>query len=226
MAETFIELEQKVLSLFNDGVYQQVLDVLAANEAKFPEELGFNYYLRICAAARLDDSEQACDLLESAFAQDLWFTEEVLRESPSLVPLNGNERFEQLIVVSLDKMSNSRTENVVKTAVPDTQPPYPLLLALHGNGSHVEAEFGHWQTAVSDGYLVVAPQSSFAMLPGRFYWTNSETAVSEIKNHHKVVQLLNEGNIPCELTIYKALLHEYPPDFKEKLDTLLEKQPA
>lgn len=84
MAETFIELEQKVLSLFNDGVYQQVLDVLAANEAKFPEELGFNYYLRICAAARLDDSEQACDLLESAFAQDLWFTEEVLRESPSL----------------------------------------------------------------------------------------------------------------------------------------------
>ena len=47
-----------------------------------------------------------------------------------------------------------------------------------------------------------------------------------IENIQKVVNLLNEANIPCELVIYEGLLHEYPPDFAEKLHSLLEKQPA
>ena len=183
MTETFVELEQKATAFFNDGAYQHVLDLLTVAETQFPEELGFNYYLRICAAARLEDVNQACDLLAAALAHDLWFAETVLRESPSLVPLNGHERFEALVADSIAKMDSSATEPVVKTAVPDTPPPYPLLLALHGNGSSVAAEFGYWQAAVSHGWCVVAPQSATMMLSGRYYWTSTETAVAEINNH-------------------------------------------
>ena len=46
------------------------------------------------------------------------------------------------------------------------------------------------------------------------------------ENIHTVVRMLNESNIPCKLAGYKNLLHEYPPDFKDKLNALLAKQPA
>jgi len=220
MIETFAEFEQHTITLFNDGAYQQVLDVLTAAETQFPAEVGFNYYMRICAAARLEDIEQSCDLLAAALERELWFTENVLRESPSLAPLNGHERFEKLVKISAAGMASVMSQPVVKTAVPDTPSPHPLLLALHGNGSSVAAEFGQWQTAVSSGWCVSAPQSTTMMLPGRYYWTSAETAVDEIKTHLAEIEkehaldsdqmMVGGFSMGGDIALWLALTHALP----------------
>ncbi|MCP5097183.1 MAG: hypothetical protein GY943_16675 [Chloroflexi bacterium] len=189
---TFDEHERTVLKFFQEGAYQQSFDLLAAHVDDFPEQVSFNFYMRTCAAVRLEKNALALDLLTEALDAGIWYSEPIFRQSPSLQPLQGIARFEELVKVSAAKAAESQGDGEVKTAVPDTQPPYPLLLALHGNGSSVAAEFRQWETAVSHGKLLVAPQSSQSLWAGSHSWTDEESAAKEITAHLAEVEKMHD----------------------------------
>jgi predicted esterase len=62
-------------------------------------------------------------------------------------------------------------------------PPYPLLLALHGNNSSLARSERYWRAAAGHGWLVALPQSSQAMGEQSYGWNDRGWAVREIKQH-------------------------------------------
>ena len=179
------QVEDRFFQLSAKGAYSEALELVTRHAGLFPNHAqGIVYFWRIETACHLNDTALALLLLEEAVSRGHWFTR--LDENPLFRPLDGLPEFEKVLATFEQMRADAIAEadSISKVLQPrDQPPPYPLLLALHGNSSNVESFSHHWHTAVAHGWLVGLPQSPQAYGPGTYSWNDWDWVVPEVESH-------------------------------------------
>ncbi len=177
-------LQRKSNELYSAEKYQETMNMDKCMVKEFPELKTATYYSMIATASKMKDYELSCKLLKEVLDEGGWYSELILRQSPSLNPLQGIPEFEDLVKQSVSRSKQaSKSDNI--TVIPDnSDPPYPLMLSLHGGGGFIEDEYESWKTIVDQGYLLGIPRSTNLFWSGidNAYWPEYESSVKEINN--------------------------------------------
>jgi pimeloyl-ACP methyl ester carboxylesterase len=140
-------------------------------------------------AARTGNTAQTLQVLTAALEQGQWYSELLLRRSPSFQPLQGDPEFERLVSLNQQVAEYAHQHAFpIFTLRPENRcqrggPACPLLVGLHTNAGTVNSSLGFWRTAATAGWLVAAPQSSQAIWKDAYVWDDRETAEAEIQKH-------------------------------------------
>ncbi len=177
--------QRESTDLYNSGNYEEVLksDMKLAKE--YPEQKTAIYYSMIAAAAKMEDYTLSCRFIKEILDEGGWYSEMILRQSPSLYPLQGLSEFEDLVTTSIARSKQSQKPKSI-TVIPESKnPPYPLIVSLHGGGGFIEDEYEHWKPIVDQGYILGIPRSNQLFWSGKdnAYWPDYETTVKQTKNY-------------------------------------------
>lgn len=184
---TFEKLSQQIQSHFASGAYADGLALADRHAPQFSAAHPVLDYWRACLAARLEQPERVVDILEKAFSRGVWYGEGLLRDSPSLQPLQGLPEYERLIDIAVRMQATDPAGAVPMLVVrPESEcrsadHPCPLLLFLHSNTDTAAANLEYWGPAPQQGWLLALPQSSRAMWAGAYSWNDHESAADEIE---------------------------------------------
>jgi predicted esterase len=185
---TFEALQAEAVGRFQAADYAAALELLTAGREQFPEQRGYIEYLRSCSLARLGETDKTVSLLQVLADSGLWFSEELLRDSPSYAPLQGNAAFEAVVAAHGRARGDADALGPLFVRRPETGcgAGCPLLFTFHGNGSSAEVEIEQWGRVAGDGWLVAAPQSASRMWAGAnmSVWTGHESALAQIQTHY------------------------------------------
>lgn len=190
----FYDLQARLQSDYQSGNYLGALELANGHLNEFPDQAPLLNYWRICMAARTGQKDLVLDLLDELIKDGFWYSEILLRKSPSLQPLQGDAAFEQRLAANLqlqDKDQNQHFPLLVLRnehlhGVNDSS--YPLLIGLHANASSAQASLNFWQAAAQAGWLVALPQSSQAMWKDAYVWEDRPFAEKEIQKHFQVLR--------------------------------------
>jgi predicted esterase len=197
---TFEELYKELQALYQQGDYAGALGLATQALEDYPDQRTSLDYWRMTMAARTGDPAHSLRVLKEALERGQWYSELLLRRSPSFKALQGDPDFEQLVTLNQTVAEKDSQNNFpIFTLRPEKRcrsggPPCPLLLGLHTNASTVHSSLGFWRPAALAGWLVAAPQSSQAIWKDAYVWDDRETAEGEIQRH------------------YATLLHSYAID--------------
>ncbi len=184
---TFEELQARFQKLYAEAEFDEAMQLLTEQEARFPEYEHLLYYWRIALAARLSDTSQAIALLTDVLRSGFWYGETLLRKSPALKPLQGLPEFEKLVALNQDLQEKDlarqfpllilRAEGRCKRE----ETACPLMIALHANAGTAKDSVAFWKPAASAGWLVGAPQSSQAIWKEAYVWDDLDRSRQEIQ---------------------------------------------
>lgn len=183
---TFEQLSEQIESHFTSGAYTEGLALADRYAPQFSAAHPVLDYWRACLAARLDQPDRVVSILENALAQGTWYGEGLLRDSPSLEPMQGLPAYERLVDISRQMQAKDPAEAMPMLVVrPEsecrsTEHPCPLLLFLHSNTDTAAANLEYWGAAPQHGRLLALPQSSRAMWAGAYSWNDHESAAEDI----------------------------------------------
>ena len=185
----FQELAEKIQQHFVNQTYTEGLSLASEKLPDYPEEYAAINYWRICLAARLDNFDLANKIFESTLASGIWYSDVLLRKSPSLESIQGQEDFERLARISeqLREADGGDLPLLVsrpKDACKPGDAGCPTLLFLHGNMDTAQNNLQHWAHLSAKGWLVVTPQSSQAMWTGSYMWADVPSTQKEIEQHY------------------------------------------
>ena len=183
----FDELVAAITGHFQHGAYAEGLALADAQARHFPEQAAHIAYLQMCLAARLEQRQRVLDQLQAMHEKGIWYSEQLLRASPSLKPLQGDPAYEALVQISIDlRALESENNPALLVTYPmgkcqSADETCPVLLALHANGESPHSALAAWHTAAQDGWLVAAPRSSNQLWAGGgCLWTDHQQAADEI----------------------------------------------
>ena len=194
------EIEQRYDHLAATGAYAEALDLVTRSAFLFPEyaqKVVFSW--RISMALKLNDAALAVKLLAEAVQAGYWYNG--LRTDPDYQILHHQPELERLATLCEERRNQAIASAVpvVKTFLPEQgQPPYPLLLALHG--ANAIAEPSHWAAALTHGWFLGLPQSSQEHAPGTYSWNDWEWALQEVP------QRFNELCAACPIDPNRVVL--------------------
>ena len=179
--QTLAEIEEQYHQLVGCGDYAQALDLADRTAPLFPPHAQrIVYYWRFRLAALLGQKEKALQLLNEALNIGYWYVG--LDEDADFALLQGDPTFIQVVTTSVARRAAAiaNAQQLITTLPPQQgTPPYPLLLAFHGNNSTVAEFQRHWHAAAEQGWLVGLPQSSQAYGPDAFSWLDWEWSLQE-----------------------------------------------
>jgi predicted esterase len=191
---SFETIEAHIQAAYQRQDFQQALLLARQGLDRFPEQKPLLVYWQICMEARLDHRQACLDLLKEIMADGFWYSEFLLRESPSLKPLVDWPPYAALINANGERRAlESGLYAPLLTLRPEGecskgQAPCAMLIGLHSNASTAMQSLPIWQPAVRAGWLVAAPQSSQAMWRGAYFWTDPQTAETEVLKHLETIQ--------------------------------------
>ena len=182
-------------------VHKSVTDLLAGEEleqafqlcADYMESLDdsflrFNY---LCLATRLGQVQVALDWLEDSLNTEHWFSVWFLRRSPDLHALHDFPEFQKCLQVLADKEADYWRQGRMKPLTlvpPNSSPPYPLLVGLHGNGYNTLDASHQWACAPAQGWLATFPLAPHLDACGEHWWDSDDESIDVVLAHLKSVQ--------------------------------------
>jgi predicted esterase len=137
-------------------------------------ELRFNY---LTITVKLGLVEQALDQLEQSLETEHWFSAWFLQRTPELKQLSDLARFKRILKLCEDKENQYWQSGVMAPIlqVPQSaQPPFPLIIAVHGNGFNSKHSASHWASAVDAGWMVFHPLARRLVGVGSHWWDAHE----------------------------------------------------
>lgn len=177
-------LTQQVEALFQEKRYAEALELTTREEATFPHAKPYLRYLRFCAAGRLNQPERVLQLLAAALDEGIWYTEMLLRQSPSLQGVQDRPEYEALVQRSAALQAADETVHGFLSVLEPPGAAQGLIFFLHGNGARATETQAFWQAFVAQGWRVALPQSSQVFFAGGGgIWDDTEQAVSELQAH-------------------------------------------
>jgi len=188
--DSFDEIAQQATAYFdNEETLQTAYDLLTEAAPRFPEQAALVYNWRYCAAARMNQTDLALQLIQEALEAGFWLSAAYLTSDDDLKSLQELPEFKRLVEISEKKFqsaqANSKPLALALPLPPATGQPLPLLLSLHGNSGNAEETAPHWQSAVALGWYTVILQSSQIYSPNAYVWDDLESGASEIKAHYQ-----------------------------------------
>jgi predicted esterase len=191
---SFEDLYGQLQQLYQNREYSAALQLATQALETYPDQRTSLDYWRMTMAARIEDTDQTLRVLQEALERGQWYSELLLRRSPSFKSLQGNPEFEKLVAQNQTVAEHdSQTAFSIFTLRPENRcrssgPACPLLLGLHTNAGTVHSSLGFWRPAATAGWLVAAPQSSQAIWKDAYVWDNRETAEGEIQKHYATLR--------------------------------------
>jgi predicted esterase len=186
-ALTFDELTNQITKHFTDRTYANGLAIVEKYIPDFPEQAAHLQYLAMCLASRLGDKPGVCSRLGKMLQQGIWYSEQILRDSPSLLSMQGDNEYEQLtrqsIAMQTQAFETHQSLLVVHPQAMCLEGEYacPVLIALHSNGETPQQTLSGWGRAAQDGWLVSMPISPSCFWAGSgHFWVDHETSAQEI----------------------------------------------
>ena len=146
----------------------QYMDLLDSGELRFDH---------LSLTARLGSLSQVMDLLEKYLETKRWFSNWFLGRIPELEQLADSPRYQKIIQLVEAKEAQYWQDESIKpiTQVPPAaQPPYPLLIAIHGNGFNATHSANQWACAAEAGWLVFHPLAKKLVGYGTHWWDAHE----------------------------------------------------
>lgn len=188
--KSYEEFIASVFESYNNGNFQGALEILVGDMDAFPKYSQSVYFAKMCLTAVLGNLDEAVSVFEEAVELGLWFPETMLRNDSDLSVLQGNLDFERLLEICIKRRAVAQADSTPKRLLypPQSDAPYPLVIALHGNNGNAERFQGFWGTAVSHGWGVLLPQSSQVSGPDRYVWDERDWAVKEVLDHYQQVR--------------------------------------
>ena len=183
------DLTKAMFRLYEEQRFADALEMLTREQVHYPDQRGHIIYWRMCFAALTGDVDQSLRLFADALDQGDWYSETMLRQDSDLQALQGNPAFERLVARNAEFIAQAQ-ENVKPYRIellPETEPPYPLLVALHGNLSNAAAHVDDWRTATNNGWAVMLPQSTQVGRMDRYVWDDPDWAQREVTAHIETV---------------------------------------
>lgn len=225
-ALSFEEIYERLRALYQQEAYDQALTLATEALEAFPEQRILLDYWRMTMAARTGDNGQALQVLQNALENGQWYSEQILRRSPSFKALQGEQAFEALVLQNQANAEQDQEHNFpVFTLRPEGRcqaggPPCRLLIGLHANAATVQASLGFWREAATAGWLVAALQSSQAIWKGAYVWDDREIAEQQVRRHYAAIEenyaidprqtALAGHSLGGELAIWMALKGSLP----------------
>ncbi|HKJ26554.1 MAG TPA: dienelactone hydrolase family protein [Anaerolineales bacterium] len=221
---TFEELTAKIQQHFTNETYTEGLSFASKHLPDFPEEFALINYWRICLAARLGERDLANTILESTLASGLWYSNVLLRQSPSLEVMQGEGEFERLVEIS-QKLQDADLEIPLLAARPENacgpeDVGCPAIFFLHSNMDSAQNSLKHLGALSYHGWVVAAPQSTHSMYTGAYMWTDYKTTKSEMDGHFENLtkrynldeaQIVFSGfSMGAEMALEMVLTGDYP----------------
>jgi predicted esterase len=187
----FLRRSNEMMACYGRGDYTAALEVTERLAAEFPGKVLRTTFWRICLLTRLQKVEAALEAFAHALQAGLWWSETTLRRDPDLQPLQGLPDFECMLAASEElhaaAQESVQPATIVREPAAGTEPPYPLLIALHGQAGTAEADLERWQAACPLGWLVAALQSSQLAWPGAYCWDDRQRAQEQVVNQFEGV---------------------------------------
>lgn len=134
-------------------------------------------FIHLELTAKLGDIDQVMEQLEASLETDHWFSPWFLQRSPELSRLGNLPRFQKILKACAEKETQYWQSGAMAPIlqVPlSGQPPYPLLVAIHGNGFNAQHSASQWACAAEAGWLVFHPLAKRLVGPGLHWWDTHE----------------------------------------------------
>jgi predicted esterase len=185
----FRELRAEVFRLHSEQRYADALELLERKADRHPDRFGDILFWRGCLSALLGDVDGAIAFLQEAVDRGHWWSESILLGDPDLNALHDDSQFGELVAICRDRHAEAQRSAKPELILlkPETAPPWPLLIALHGLGGSAREFVQHWQSVAAEGWLVAVAQSSQVVSPGCFGWRDQNRAVEEIRGHFETI---------------------------------------
>ncbi len=187
---SFAELSNQIQTHFADGTFSEGLSLASQYVTIYPNELPLINYWRICFAAKMKETAIVYKFLETTLESGCWYSELILRQSPSLKELQGEEEFERLLEISLKMQAADPTNQVPMIVLraegacgPDSDG-CPTIMFLHSNQDTAHSNIPHWQCLADQGWLVALPQSSVALWADGYVWMDFESSAKEVEERY------------------------------------------
>ena len=159
-------------------------------------ELRFNH---LAITAKMGYLDQVMDLLEDYLETGRWFSAWFLRRNSDFQKLEDLPRYQKIMQLTEEKEAQYWQDESAKPIIqvpPGGQPPYPLLIAIHGNGFNAMHSARQWACAAEAGWLVFHPLAKKLVGYGSHWWDAHE------ENCEIIAQQVEE------------FLSQYPIDYK------------
>ncbi|HSK93162.1 MAG TPA: hypothetical protein VLA76_03790 [Candidatus Angelobacter sp.] len=192
---TFEALETEVMASFGAADYDAAIELLDAHAARFPANLANTAYLRACLEVRRGNQDAAIGALRGALDDGLWYSEPVLRQSPSLQPLQGAAAYESLVAAFAERPPAEATATEPMVARPRGEA-RGLLVAFHGNGQSARHAIDAWRPLNEAGWIVAAPHSSQMLHSAGAVWDDAATARADVLRQAPRLAELRVGSMP------------------------------
>lgn len=192
---TFENLETEVMERFAAADYEAALELLDTHAGRFPANASNVAYLRACIEARRGRESAATDVLRRALDDGLWFSETVLRQSPSLQPLQGAVAYEALVTAFAERPPPEASAKEPAVAPPPGEG-RGLLVAFHGNGQSAAHAIEAWRPLNAEGWTVAAPHSSQMLHSAGAVWDEAAIAHADVRRQAPRIGELIERELP------------------------------
>jgi predicted esterase len=189
------EVHKLLSELLERQAFEQAFQL--ATEYMDPMDDGFLRFNYLCLAVRLGKIQLALDWLEDSLNTEHWFSAWFLNRSQELEPLFDLPRFEQYLqnVAEKEKIYWQQEEMKPQTITPSSgSSPFPLLVALHGNGLNTLDAVQQWACAPQQGWLVTFPLAPHLISFGKHWWDQHDENsrhvllhVQSIRNQYETV---------------------------------------
>ncbi|HAP43543.1 MAG: hypothetical protein A2087_10215 [Spirochaetes bacterium GWD1_61_31] len=158
----------------------------------FPGTRGMIEYFRLCAAARLGRRELVFDSLRQLADEGFWYSEVLLRQSPSFAPFQELPDFERLVerhrAVQEHSMAARQPDIIVRPA--SSLAVAAALIALHGNAGSAALEAAHWTGLTAQACLVGLPESGQGgLMKDVWNWDDEAATFATIRTFHERLAL-------------------------------------
>jgi len=188
--KTFDDVIVQAQTYFNDeATYQNAYDLMTEATSHFPEHAALIYNFRYCAAALMNKNDLALKLIQESLDAGFFWSAAYLEADDDLKSLRDLPEFKRVIEASESKyqeaQKNARPLMLQLPLPENTEPPLPLLLALHGNNSSAQRSVEFWESALQEGWRTVLLQSSQIFNPDAYVWDDLEKGAEEIKAHYQ-----------------------------------------
>ena|SRR5688572_1030974 len=178
----------EVHKLLSDLLAQEELEQAFRLTAKYMEPLddGFLRWNYLCLAVRLGQLQSALEWLEDSLSSEHWFSVWFLRRSPELQSLFDLPEFERCLQILEEKEASYWQQEKVKPSTfvpPNSDPPYPLLVGLHGNGFNTLDAAQQWACASQQGWLATFPLAPHLVHCGKHWWDQHDENERLVLSH-------------------------------------------
>ena len=187
----FEQLTRSMMNAYYAGDYETALELAEQASHDFPENISRTLFWRVCLLSRLNQTDEALQLLAASLDKGFWWAREYFQDE-DLDVVRELPEFQRLVDASherhLEEMDKHSPERFVIEPHVEATKPYPLLVALHGRSHNGKSELDFWQIANEFGWLVVSLQSSQPCTIDSFCWDDLVKAEQEVLDHLEAIR--------------------------------------